>query len=77
MIMRKFLFLLLMSCAAVCSAQTNIVNVAGGTLDDVGTMEQGVSWFLDGLVWGSGIAALLFGFQSVRRALSMGDAWND
>jgi hypothetical protein len=44
---------------------------------DIGDAETAQGWFLCGLEWGSGIAALLFGFITVRRALSLGDAWND
>lgn len=44
---------------------------------DIGDVDTAQDWFLTGLEWGSGIAALLFGFMTVRRALSIGDAWND
>jgi hypothetical protein len=44
------------------------------TLGDLATAQN---YFLMGLEYGSGLAALLLGFISVRRALSMGDAWND
>ncbi len=47
------------------------------TVADIGDAETAQDWFLTGLEWGSGIAALLFGFMTVRRALSLGDAWND
>jgi hypothetical protein len=35
------------------------------------------SYFMMGLESGSGLAAILLGFIAVRRALSMGDNWND
>jgi hypothetical protein len=47
------------------------------TLTDIGDVDTAQEWFLCGLEWGSGMAALLFGFMTVRRALSLGDAWND
>jgi hypothetical protein len=33
--------------------------------------------FESGLEYGSGLAAILLGYIAVRRALSLGDAWND
>jgi hypothetical protein len=47
------------------------------SVTDIGDVETAQGWFLAGLEWGSGIAALLFGFITVRRALSLGDSWND
>jgi hypothetical protein len=35
------------------------------------------SYFMTGLESGSALAAILLGFIAVRRALSMGDNWND
>jgi hypothetical protein len=32
---------------------------------------------MSGLECGSALAAILLGFQAVRRALSIGDNWND
>lgn len=80
--MRKSLCIVtLATLALVCQGQTTdptpVVVTGPVVVSEVGDMETAVSWFLDGLEWGSGIAALLFGFMSVRRGLSLGDAWND
>ena len=36
-----------------------------------------LTFFQQGLISGSMLAAILFGFIAVRRALSLGDAWDD
>ena len=43
----------------------------------VGDTATAQDYFMLGLEYGSALAAILLGFISVRRALSMGDAWND
>ena len=43
----------------------------------VGDTATAQDYFMEGLEYGSALAAILLGFLSVRRALSMGDAWND
>ncbi len=62
-------------------AVTNYVIVVNDTNSPVntsaGSISEAQSYFLDGLEYGSGLAAILFGFISVRRALSIGDSWND
>lgn len=78
-------FLMLLALTVVlhnCQAQTNnnptpVTVISPVVVSEVGDVQTGVDWFIDGLEWGSGIAALLFGFMTVRRALSLGDAWND
>ena len=50
------------------SEATNAVPVTFGTIT------QAQTDFLTGLEWGSGIAALVFGFITVRRALGIGDS---
>jgi hypothetical protein len=57
--------------------ENTINNPVPVTVADIGDADTAQEWFLTGLEWGSGIAALLFGFMTVRRALSLGDAWND
>ena len=43
----------------------------------LGGLDTAQEYFMQGLIYGSTLAAILLGFISVRRALSMGDAWND
>ena len=43
----------------------------------LGGLDVAQEYFMQGLIYGSTLAAILLGFISVRRALSMGDAWND
>ena len=51
--------------------------MSGGHVDSIGDIATAQEYFLEGLEWGGGIAVLVFGFMTVRRGLSMGDAWND
>lgn len=70
-------FLFFFAVSAFAQSDVNVTNVVTVTVADVGDATTAQAWFLAGLEWGSGIAAVLFGFISVRRALSMGDSWND
>ena len=51
--------------------------VGSVSISDVGDAVTAESYFLQGLVCGSGLGAILFGFMMVRRALALGDNWND
>ena len=79
--MRMIVTFLLLSCFSLRAQVTNFVIVVNDTNSPVvttaGTIAEAQDYFIQGLEWGSGIAAILFCFMCVRRALSMGDAWND
>jgi|HubBroStandDraft_1064217.scaffolds.fasta_scaffold317686_3 hypothetical protein len=76
-----FLIVLLLNSASGQDSPVVVDNTTNNpvpvTLTDIGDVDTAQEWFLCGLEWGSGMAALLFGFMTVRRALSLGDAWND
>jgi len=76
-----FLIVLLLNSASGQDSPVVVDNTTNNpvpvTLTDIGDVDTAQEWFLCGLEWGSGTAALLFGFMTVRRALSLGDAWND
>jgi len=59
------------------NAPVPTVVVGSVVVSDVGDVATAQHWFLQGLVMGSGLAAIVFGFMMVRRALAMGDNWND
>lgn len=82
--MRRSIFIFIFLAAFVALGQSSSVVVVNDTnapvpvvVADVGDALTAQDWFLTGLEYGSGIAAILFGFISVRRALSIGDSWND
>ena len=54
------------------------VSESPGFLQSVAQGDSDLAWyFMNGLISGSGLAAVLLGFIAVRRALSIGDNWND
>jgi hypothetical protein len=73
----KLTYLIFFFALSVTAQVTNPVVVSGGHIDSIGDCAAAENYFMSGLECGSALAAILLGIISVRRALSMGDNWND